>query len=313
MSETENTRSISIILLDYPEAMQSALSGLEEMFALANRLADEHALAHTRFSVQRCFPAELENRVDVDVVIAPPSLGGEYYLKPDKALLDGLLQQHQAGATLCSACAGAFILASTGLLDQRAATTHWQLADALLQQFPQVQLDIDPILINDGDLITAGGLMSWLDLGLELVEQFASTVLMIELGKMMVIDTGKREQRYYKTFRPRLNHGDQCIRKLQHHLQQTFAEAHSVEQMAEFCHLGSRTLLRRFVAATGYKPNEYLQNLRIQKARELAESSRLPFDQIALRVGYEDISGFRKVFRRITGLTPSEFRSRFAP
>jgi len=181
----------------------------------------------------------------------------------------------------------------------------------LAKQFPKVQVNSEKILINDGDIITAGGLMSWIDLGLELVAQFTQPAIMRQLGKYLIVDTGPREQSYYQNFNPILDHGDKTILNIQHFIRANFQQALMVAKLAQQCHMTERTFLRHFVTATGFKPNEYIQRLRIQKACDLLETTNLTFEAISLEVGYEDTSACRKAFVKITGLTPKDFKRRF--
>lgn len=315
----------SIGIIEYPGAMTSAVLGLMDMFHLANNVGARNARTDLpKFSLSRwqaddsvilrsdSLALVKEEEVFLDVVIVPPSISGTYYEAPQHALVDWLAKQHTRGAIACSACAGCFILAETGLLNGRRATTHWDFSSRFAQRFPRVGLDTDQALINDGDIITAGGLMSWMDLGLELVGQFTHPTVMIELGKFLVIDTGRREQRYYKKFVPRLGHGNAAVVKVQHHIHRHFQAELTIQALAGHCHLGERTLLRQFSNATGLTPTEYIQNVRVQKARELIETSKLPIEIVATRVGYEDAGAFRKIFKRLTGLSPREFRVRFS-
>lgn len=309
------TSLVRIGIVHYPGAMLSAVQGLAEQFYLANKLAQENGLVET-FKIHMCdslqLPHEGADQLEaLHVIILPPCLHDDYYLAPQPALIDWIRQQHQNGAIVCSVCAGAFVLAETGLLDGRTATSHWVLADALAEQYPAVTVDSSRMLINDGDIITSGGLMSWIDLGLELVAQFTSAQLMRQLGRYLLVDTGSREQRYYQSFNARLDHGDDAIVRVQHQLQREFSQPVMVRELAGTVNLTERTFLRRFVSATGLKPTQYLQRLRIQKACELIESSSLPFERVAVEVGYEDVSAFRKTFIKITGQTPREFKNRF--
>ncbi|SIT07323.1 GlxA family transcriptional regulator [Neptunomonas antarctica] len=300
---------IRIGIVNYPEALQSAVQGLKEMFFAANRICVQQNVG-TVFEVDIY---DVEHIADdpLQVVILPPCLEGDYHFNPDLVLKQWLLQQHTQGAILCSVCAGAFILASCGLLNQRPATTHWGLAERFIHTYPDVQLNSNKILVNDGDLITTGGLMAWLDLGLELVAQFTQPRIMRLLGKYLIVDTGSREQRYYRSFIPALDHGDKAVLNVQHYLQVNFDKSISISDLAGMSYLGERTFLRRFVKATGIKPNQYLQQLRIQKACDWIESSHDSVELIAAKVGYEDVSAFRKIFIKTMGLTPREFRSRF--
>ena len=304
--------TVDIVLIDYPNAMQSAVVGLRELFTLATDIPRPDG-AHTQFRIQTLTPSQLPAvNGQPQIILLPPSLGGDFYLAPTDPLLAWLRHRHRTGTVLCSACAGTFILAATGLLAARPATTHWQLTAQFAGLYPDVALDADHILINDGDLITAGGLMSWVDLGLELVAQFSHPAVMRQLGKLLIVDTGPRQQRYYQVFSPRLDHGDAAILKCQHHLQSHYGDPTGIRDLADYCFLSERTFLRRFVGATGLKPTAYLQKLRIHKACEQLESGSDSIEQIALAVGYEDTSAFRKLFVRQLGLTPREFRARFA-
>jgi transcriptional regulator GlxA family with amidase domain len=308
--------TVKIGIVAYPGVMESALHGLSEMFLIAN-MVSEGIREPQKFSVEiydvsdlPSFNMDQENRPQV--VIIPPDMESSYAMSTPQDLINWLLDHHRSGTIICSVCAGAFILAESGLLDERQATTHWALADIFAKKYPAVKLDSQKILINDGDIITAAGLMSWLDLGLELVAQFTHPNIMRLLGKNLIVDTGLREQRYYEGFTPKLDHGDQAILKAQHYLQQNFSKTITTKLLSQQSILTSRTFLRRFVKATGFKPTHYLQRLRIQEACNLIESTNGTFESISLKVGYEDTGAFRKTFLKIIGLTPREFKGKFS-
>lgn len=307
--------SISIAIINYPGIMTSAVSGMVEHFQIANLICHQNDVA-VSFKPQPIDSNALESAgmTNTDlytVIIIPPAMDDRYYLSPDNTLIEWLKQQHDKGTIICSICAGAFILAKTGLVNGRSMTTHWALANDFSDQFPNVKLDSNKLLINDTDIISAGGMMSWIDLVLELVSQFSNSLVMRKLGKHLIVDTAFREQCYYQSFSPRLDHGDETILRVQHQLHSQFQNTVMVKELAEYSHLTERTFLRRFVKATGVKPTQYLQQLRIQKACELIESSRDAVENIAQQVGYEDVSAFRKTFIKIIGQTPKEFRKRF--
>ena len=315
-------KQYQIAVIQYPSSLLSAIYGLEEMFTLSNRLCYEASLdtqiVTTILSIEtlpRDQPTapNLANSKTFHAVLIPPSMQGDAYTDHNTCLTDWLILQHKAGSILCSACAGAFLLAATGLTQQRTLTTHWALAEKLQQYFPLQPLDSSKILINHGDIISAGGMMSWVDLGLELLQLFTHPSLVRRLGKTLVIDTGKREQRYYQQFLPRFDHGDKAILSVQHHLQAHYPDRNSVAELACLAHLTSRTFLRRFVKHTGFKPSEYLQRIRIQAACDALEQTTLSFERVAQQVGYDDVGSCRKAFSKIIGLTPSAFRKRFVP
>lgn len=311
---------VSVAIVNYPNALKSAVFGFEEIFQLSNGLSNAHGVKQ-RFLCKIIDADQFadllfskDQKLDTashHAVIIPPSINSSFCHATDDRLINWLLHQHAAGAIICSVCAGAFLLAATGLLRNRPATTHWGLTSEFSQRYPETRLDTDQILINDGDLITAGGIMAWIDLGLELVSQFVGSKIMRQLAKQMVIDSGLREQRYYHCFTPKLNHHDKAILRAQHHINSHYNKSISVSTLAELSCLSERMFLRRFVKATDLKPTEYLQNFRIQKACELIETTETTFENIGHKVGYKDISAFRKIFQRINGLTPGEFRKRF--
>ena len=307
---------VEIGIVHYPGALLSSVQGLAEQFYLANTICQQHGLGDV-FKTHICDSLQLDEPWEevlkpLQVIILPPCLDDSFYLAPQPRLIEWLKQQHQSGAIICSVCAGAFVLAETGLLEGRKVTTHWALADEFAARYPNIKLDSQKLLINDSDIITAGGLMSWIDLGLELVAQFTNSQIMRQLGKFLIVDTAPREQRYYQTFTPTMDHGDEAIVKAQHELHRNFQNTIVIKNLAHLTHLTERTFLRRFVKATGLKPTQYLQQLRIKKACELIEVNSGPFEQVAAEVGYEDMSAFRKTFLKITGQSPREFKSRFA-
>ncbi|WP_430460969.1 GlxA family transcriptional regulator [Thalassolituus sp. LLYu03] len=304
--------NIRVALLNYPESLKSALFGLQEMLLVANRCAEEQGLS-ARFNSQLLDWADVaESTPGFDLVVLPPSYQGQFYQQPDVSLLRWLRAQHQQGAVLASACAGAFLLAASGVCTSKTLTTHWALEPAFRQQFPKVALNTNAILLDEQDIISAGGMMSWVDLGLELVTRFMSASVMRQVGKVLVIDTAPREQRFYQQFSPDFRHGDELVLTVQKRMADGFRDELSVAALAAGVHVSQRTLLRRFEKATSLTPLLYLQRLRIQKVCDQLESSTQSFERIAFQVGYQDISACRKAFVRIMGLTPKAFRQRFA-
>lgn len=300
----------SIAILAYPGAQMSAVLGLGDLFTIANRYSgqcDGTRLAVTQVSERSIGDPTLGR---FDAVVLPPSLEGARGADHE-AIHDWLRAQHGAGALMCSVCAGAFWLGHSGLLKGRPATTHWALEDEFRAAFPDTQLNAEHLLIDDNDIVTAGGLMAWLDLGLFLVNRWLGAQAVSATARQLLIDPGGREQRNYRSFRPPLAHGDTAILTLQHWLEGHADAEITVKGMAGRVHLSGRTFLRRFKAATGYTPNAYVQNLRIEKARGLLERTRIPVSEIGWNVGYQDPSAFSRVFRSATGLTAGEYRNRF--
>ena len=321
---TPLARFIDIGILAYPGAQVASLHGLTDMFLTANRLSAEQGLAGVptlRVShwalgadgqVTRGFTAPQAAPRSLDILILPPCLGDPIWAAQGAPLLRFLKGQHDKGTILSSVCAGAFLLAEAGLLDGRPATTHWSLAEKLQARFPEIAVDGDKLLIEDGDIITAGGVMAWVELGLKIIERFISPAIVLSVARFFLVDAAGREQRFYSAFAPKLTHGDAAILKVQHWLQRHGMTKVTLPQMAAKAKLGERTFLRRFQKATGFNPTRYLQLLRIAKAREMLELTNHKIEQIAWRVGYEDAGAFAKVFQASMGLTPSDYRRRFS-
>ena len=301
---------ITIAICEYPSALKSAVYGLEEMFLLANRICHELNI-DVVFETQIIVHTELPS-VNFTAVILPPSSIGDYYLKPNPDFVNWLIERYSNGSVLASTCAGAFILATTQVIGSRDVTTHWALADKFSRTFPHIRLNSNEILIDHGDIVTAGGMMSWLDLGFELVAKYSSHRVVHQLGKTLVIDTAQREQRYYQQFKPSFTHGDLVVVSAQQIMHQHYVDSLSIKALAQQVNLTERTMQRRFLKATGHNPNQYLQRVRIQGACDYLETTQHSFEWIANQVGYDDISACRKAFINIMGLTPREFRKRFS-
>lgn len=311
-------------ILNYPGAQAAALHGLTDLFLTANRFSAQRGLSDVPLlrvshwslgddgNVQRDFHAPDPVPKKLDILILPPSLNPRPLGGGHASLLRWLKGLHGKGVTLCSVCAGAFLLAESGLLDGRSATTHWSLAEKLAERFPEITVDADKLIIEDGDIITAGGVMAWVELGLKIVERFISPAIVLSVAQFFLVDPAGREQRFYSAFIPKLQHGDDAILKVQHWLQRHAMKKIALPQMAAQAALSERTFLRRFQKATGLNPTRYLQQLRLAKAREMLEHTRQPVEQIAYRIGYEDAGAFTKLFQANLGLTPSEYRRRFS-
>lgn len=310
----------------YPAAQMAAVLGITDLFTLAQQLAARHASEQGELPVLQVTHWYLDENTGMlqregselitqqktpHFLIIPPSLDQPISEQVAKPYVEGLIALHQAGTLLVSICAGAFLLAETGMLNGRTITTHWLYEEKFSLRFPQVQVDVDQLIIDGDDIITAGGLMSWTDLGLRIVDRYLGAATMIDTGNMLLVDPPGRQQRYYSSFSPRLAHGDEAILQVQHWFKEHGRESLNLAQMAQQAQMEERTFLRRFRKATGMTATDYLQRLRVDWAREKLQFTTSPIETIAWEVGYSDPGSFRKVFTRIVGLTPSEYRRRF--
>ncbi|TKA97766.1 GlxA family transcriptional regulator [Cereibacter changlensis] len=316
---SRNTELVAEIgLLIYPDCQLAAIHGLTDLFRIAGQWTGEtsrairvsHWLA-TEEGATCVWDSHPGSAHRLGHVIAPPSLIMPEHMAPAPGAAQWLRGQHAGGATLCSVCAGAFVLAETGLLDGRRATTHWAFAGQLAQRFPKVKLAAEHMVLDEGDLMTAGGILAWADLGLTLVGRLLGPATMLATARFLLIEPPRHSQRPFAQFVPRFDHADEAIRRSQHQIHTEAATLQGVAELAAAAGMTGRTFLRRFSAATGLTPVEYLQQVRIAKAREALEQSLTPVDRIAWDVGYADPAAFRKLFQRLTGLPPAAYRQQF--
>lgn len=297
------TQPPAIAILAYPGALQSAVLGLMDVLGYANRDGGDAFRLH----VLEAFSPEPDSYA---AVILPPSLGGVH--PEDVPELPGFLElQHRNGAVVCSACTGLTFVAAAGLAGGRKVTTHWGLAQRLAAAYPDLRLDTDQLLIEYSDLITAGGLMAWVDLALALIERFLGYAAAVETARHFIVDFRRRDQRRFRRFLPELRHGDAAVLKTQHYLEQCAHGRVTVAEMAAASGLSGRSFLRRFKAATGLAPKHYLQELRIERARDLLIDTELSVAEICYKTGYNDPPSFVRLFTRLSGLTPGAFREQY--
>ncbi|CAM3002795.1 Transcriptional regulator GlxA family, contains an amidase domain and an AraC-type DNA-binding HTH domain [Pseudomonas gessardii] len=314
---------VELGVLIYHGAQMAAVHGLTDLFGVANRIAAEHQsrqlpllrVSHWQVNGDgtpvRGFDSQPGPDQPLMAVLVPPSIGEFCEEQAPHALLHWLRLQHAAGTVLGGVCIGSIMLARSGLLDGRRATAHWSSANTFASRFPAVRLEADKPMVDDGDLITTAGLMAWSELGLRLVERLMGPSIAADTARFLVIAHSDSASQCGSNFAPILSHGDEAILKVQHALQASGAVDVSLTAMAQAAGLEERTFLRRFRNATGLKPTEYCQHLRVGKARQMLEFTNTTIDQIAWTVGYQDPSAFRAIFKKITGLAPSDYRNRF--
>jgi transcriptional regulator GlxA family with amidase domain len=218
---------------------------------------------------------------------------------------------HRAGALVASSCTGAFLLADAGLLDGRPATTHWLFADQLRRRYPKVIIAADQLIVDTGDVISSGGATAFLTLVLYLVERFGGHERANLAAKVLLADGHRTSQLPYVAFGPERSHDDQLIHRIQQHIDARLDQPLRTSELAARFALSTRTLCRRFQAATGRGPQAYFQHARVQRAKRLLETTGDPIDQIRNQAGYHDPAAFRRAFHNATGLTPSDYRSRY--
>jgi transcriptional regulator GlxA family with amidase domain len=311
-------------IVDYPGAQVACILGLTDFFGIASMIArerrqsDQTALRVTHWKATDSFDANLSCVYDSATrgspqprtLIIPPTM-----TDPDPEIPAGVVSwvrnRHAAGATLVSLCSGTFILAATGLVDGQPVATHQICAKALASRFPKIVVDTNRRIVDRGDIITAGGFLSWVDIGLFLVDRILGPVIRAETARFVLDDPAARAARYFSGFAPPLTHGDMAVLKAQEWVHMRDGRAVSLAAMARAAGLERRTLLRRFANATGMTPIEYCRRVRVARARELLEGGHTSQKQIAESLGYKNVASFARVFRNALGVAPGAYRKRF--
>lgn len=226
-------------------------------------------------------------------------------------LLDYIQCQYAKGTTIASVCTGAFLLAETGLLDGKIATTHWQFERKFRFRHPQVKLKIGEMITESDNLICTGAVTSIMHLVLNIIKKEGSVRLASACAKAMLIDPNCESQAPYAMYPLPRKHKDSAILQAEKYMRENLSENLSIDRLAEIVSISSRHFTRRFKLATGETPLSYLQQLRIEKAKFQLENTAMNIDEITNLVGYEDSSTFRRLFRKYTRLSPREYRDRF--
>lgn len=251
-------------------------------------------------------------------VIFIPSLWiepGQTFGETHRAVKSWLTERYRRGAMICAACTGVELLAETGLLDGEVATTHWAYAAGLRANFPHIDVQPDKVLVEAGEdlrLVTSGSHASWYDLLLYVISRTHGKQAALRTAKFFLLQWHTDGQSPYMAFRENLQHGDAAIRQAQEWLRDNYSQPNPVAALETLSGLPARTFKRRFRQATGLSPLNYVQQLRIDRAKAQLENSDLPVDEIGWKVGYEDVAFFNRLFKRVTGLTPGAYRQKFS-
>lgn len=312
---------LTIALYICPQTVCSSLSMTMDAFNLANRLASQPPFRLVRVSLDGQavdldfarvqVDGDLELAEQANVLLLPASGSAiDNTLAANAALLPWLAQR-PASQQLVSLCSSAFLLAAAGVLDGRRATTHWALAKQFRQRFPRVELCIDQLLCQDGQLFSSGGAHAGLDLCLHLISLHAGGGgLAQQVANALVFDTQRGAQSRFAPLLPAPLPHDSQLGPLLQWMQQHHGESIDLNRLATQANCSSRTLLRRFKASTGLTPNDYLQRLRISAAQRALRDHGCSLEQIASQVGYADRATFAKLFKQLCGETPGAFRKR---
>lgn len=256
---------------------------------------------------------QISHLVETDLIIIPPVQSPlEDALGKNMAFIPWIRSQRQKGAEIVSLCMGAFILARTGLLDDRDCVTHWKAGDAFKSLFPKVNLVSEKILTDHDGLYTGGGAFSSVNLILYLIEKMIGHECAVYCSKIFQVDLGRQTQSPFIIFKGQRNHSDELVIQVQQYIESNYAGKLSIEAICEVFNLNRRTFERRFKKATANSPIEYVQRVRMEAAKKLLEEGFKTVSEIVFEVGYTDMKAFRDVFKKVTGTTPLDYKSKFS-
>jgi len=232
-------------------------------------------------------------------------------IEMNKALLPWIEEQYDNGAEVASLCVGAFLLAATGLLNGKKCSTHWGFINEFREMYPEVEVVDGSIVTEEKRLYSSGGANSYWNLLLYLVEKYTNRETAILASKYFAIDIDRDSQAAFAMFKGQKNHNDVDIKKVQEYIEKNIVEKMTVDELAAIAATGRRSFERRFRVATNNSVLEYIQRIKIEAAKRHFESSRKNINEVMYNVGYTDAKAFRDLFKKITGLTPIEYRNKF--
>lgn len=254
----------------------------------------------------------LEEIIHTDLVVIPALFGDmKEAISLNQNLIPWIIQRHKEGAEIASLCVGAFLFASTGLLNGKKCSTHWGFANQFRAMFPKVELVDGRIVTEEQHLYSSGGANSYWNLLLHLVEKYTDRETAILAAKYFAIDIDRESQSAFSMFQGQKSHTDLSIREAQEFIEKNIEERPTVDQLADKFGIGRRTFERRFKQATNNSVLEYIQRIKMEAAKRSFESSRKNINEVMYDVGYTDTKTFRSTFKKVTGLTPIEYRSKY--
>ena len=256
-------------------------------------------------------PVDINEVKKTDLLIIPAVAYDDNLVKDNEALIGWIREQYKDGAEIATMCSGTFLLAATGLLEGKTCSTHWNLADNFKRLFPNIHLAADKLITAEKGIYTNGGAYSFLNLVLFLVERYFDRKTAIYCSKIFQIDMERTSQSPFFIFQTQKSHGDELICKAQAYIEENLNEKVSFEVLASKLAISRRNFDRRFIKATGNTPVEYLQRVKVEAAKSTLEKGRKSIGEVMYEVGYSDDKAFREVFRKITGLSPLDYRAKY--
>jgi transcriptional regulator GlxA family with amidase domain len=319
-----------VTILGFDQAYASAITGALDLFALAGvtwqRMQGQQPspffevqIASIKKRPVRCINQLVINShiaiedVNHTDLLLIPTIGGEIIsvIQNNQALLAHIQKHFVNQSDIASNCSGAFLLAEAGILDGKEATTHWGYASLFRSRYPQVNLHAEKMITSSQNIYCSGGGMAWFDLTLLLIERYCGRDVATTTAKAHVIDIYRGEQVAYANILTKKYHQDPDVLTVQEWLEANYSHRIAVSDLPLLVNLTLRTFNRRFKKATEQNPLEYLQTLRIEAAKKQLETTHNSVERIVTQVGYDDLSSFTRLFKKHTGLSPSQYAKKF--
>jgi len=273
----------------------------------------EHKKKLWRTALETNEEEQLADEHVYDLVIIPAMRSAKIddVVNREGKLIDWLKQQYSRKADLASICIGAFLLAETGLLRGKNVTTNTRFADLFRQRHPEAQVMDDKIIVDQGNIYTCGGAFVFTTFMIYLIEKYFSHEEATLVSKILMINTHQQPQHTFAAFQLQRTHSDDKIMEAQLFIERNYQHTLSIENLAGRYYMSTRNFIRRFEAATGNTPLEYLQRVRIEAAKKLLENSNDSIEQIGIKCGYDDIGFFRKIFKRHVAINPKDYQKKY--
>jgi transcriptional regulator GlxA family with amidase domain len=301
-----------VSLLIHEDVYSSSVAGAVDLFAGANWCLREFGKPPA-FKVELVSVATIGEVVQTDLIVIPGFDGApKAILKKNAALVRWIAEMNNSGAEVASLCVGSFFLAEAGLLNGKTATSHWAATDEMRSQYPLIKVKSDRVITDQDGIYTSGGGFSSIKLILYLIEKFCGRETALWISKRFSIDIDHESQAHFAVFTGEHQHNDHEILKSQVYIEQHYSSAISIDEVAALTNTGKRNFIRRFKAATNNTPIEYLQRVRIEAAKKALEDKDCPLEEIMGMAGYEDVKTFRLIFKRLTGLSPRDYRKKYS-
>jgi transcriptional regulator GlxA family with amidase domain len=263
------------------------------------------------FSVKPHADISTINKTDLIII---PSLNHNYIesVKKNKEIIKWIKEQYENGAEIASICTGAFLLAESGLLNGKSCSTHWSAAENLKSKFPEIQVETEQLITYEHGIYTNGGAFSFLNLIIYLVEKYFDRATAVFCSKVFQIDMDRQSQSQFIIFSGQKKHGDEVVSKAQTFIEKNLSDKISMESLSGKLNVSRRNFDRRFIKATGNTPTEYAQRVKMEAVKKYLETTKKNVNEVMYDVGYSDVKAFREVFKKITGLSPVEYKQRFS-